>query len=122
MDYIKIPVICIEAIMALTGPERGRLLGSLLRYIQGIQGSEEGAEEPRGNEYSLFLVLKAQIDKDRKDREDAAKRKRKSREVHSVTESVVTSCDIAGHRVTLCDPPSSLSSPPTPPADVLAPC
>lgn len=118
MDYIKIPVICIDAIMALTGPERGRLLGSLLRYIQGIQGSEEGAEEPRGNEYSLFLVLKAQIDKDRKDRDDAAKRKRKSREVHSVTESVVTSCDIAGHRVTLCDPPSSLSSPPTPPLSI----
>ena len=61
MDYIKIPVICIEAILALTVPERGRLLGSLLRYIQG---SEEGAEEPRGNEYSLYLVLKAQMDKD----------------------------------------------------------
>ena len=61
MDYIKIPVICIEAVLALTVPERGRLLGSLLRYIQG---SEEGAEEPRGNEYSLYLVLEAQMDKD----------------------------------------------------------
>lgn len=118
MDHIKIPIICIDAIMALTGPERGRLLGSLLRYIQGIQGSEEGAEEPRGNEYSLFLVLKAQIDRDRKDREEAAKRKRKSRERHSVTESVVTSCDIAGHCVTQCDPPSSLPSPPTPPLSI----
>ena len=47
MDYLKIPVICVEAVLALTVPERGRLLGSLLR---DLQGSEEGAEEPRGNE------------------------------------------------------------------------
>ena len=69
--------------MALTGPERGRLLGSLLRYIQGLQGSEEGAEEPRGNEYSLYLILKAQIDRDQQERErDAA---RKGRVEQSVT-------------------------------------
>lgn len=111
MDHIKIPIICVEAIMALTVPERGRLLGSLLRYIQG---SGEGAEEPRGNEYSLYLVLKAQVDKDQKDREDAARRKRKSRSQGCS----VTLCDTPGHCVTSCDPPPSLSSPPTPPVSI----
>ena len=110
MDYIKIPVICIEAVLALTVPERGRLLGSLLRYIQG---SGEGAEEPRGNEYSLYLVLKAQMDKDMEIRAGAAERKRKSREAHSVT-----SCDIVGHSVTSCDTPSPFPSPPTPPVSI----
>ena len=112
MDYIKIPVICEEAILALTVPERGRLLGSLLRYSQG---SGEGAEEPRGNEYSLYLVIRAQMDRDMRDRKSAAERKRKSRERRDTAGHSVTSCDIAGHSVTLCDTPSPLSSPPTPP-------
>lgn len=110
MDYIKIPVICIEAVLALTVPERGRLLGSLLRYIQG---SEEGAEEPRGNEYSLYLVLKAQMDKDMEIRASAAERKRKSRGAR-----YVTSCDTPGHSVTSCDTPSPFPSPPTPPVSI----
>ena len=97
--------------MALTVPERGRLLGSLLRYIQGSEG---GAEEPRGNEYSLYLVLKAQVDREQKDREDAARRKRKSR----AQGCSVTLCDTAGHCVTQCDPPPSLPSPPTPPVSI----
>ena len=108
MDYIKIPVICEEAILALTVPERGRLLGSLLRYYQG---SGEGAEEPRGNEYSLYLVIRAQMDRDMRERENAAERKRKSRK----------KCDIAGHSVTSCDTPSPLPSPPTPPVSISPP-
>ena len=59
MEYIKIPIICAEAILALTDSERGRLLASILAY--GMGG---GAEKPRGNEISLYLVLKAQMDMD----------------------------------------------------------
>lgn len=127
MDYLKIPVICVEAVLALTVPERGRLLGSLLRYLQG---SEEGAEEPRGNEYSLYLVLRAQMDQDRRERERAAERKRNSRAGQSVTTcdrvgQPVTSCDTAGHPVTRRDPSSPLSpspsSPPIPPLSPLSP-
>ena len=118
MDYIKIPVICEEAILALTVPERGRLLGSLLRYSQG---SGEGAEEPRGNEYSLYLVIRAQMDRDMRDRKSAAERKRKSRESRDTAGHSVTSCDIAGHSVTLCDTPAPLSSPPTPPVSISPP-
>ena len=121
MEYIKIPIICLDAILALTGPERGRLLGSLLRYIQGLQGSEEGAEEPRGNEYSLYLVLKAQIDRDHKERVQSAERKRKSRAKCDMPGQSVTSCDMPGQSVTSCDPPSSFPSPPTPPVSFSPP-
>ena len=121
MEYIKIPIICLDAIMALTGPERGRLLGSLLRYIQGLQGSEEGAEEPRGNEYSLYLILKAQIDRDQQERERDAARKRKSRAKCDIAGHAVTSCDMTGHSVTDRDTPPSLPSPPTPPVSFSPP-
>lgn len=107
MDYIKIPVICIEAVLALTVPERGRLLGSLLRYIQG---SEEGAEEPRGNEYSLYLVLKAQIDKDMEISKTRAEAGRSGgiAKASKRWQSVASSSK----------PPSSLPSPPTPPLSI----
>lgn len=107
MDYIKIPVICIEAVLALTVPERGRLLGSLLRYIQG---SEEGAEEPRGNEFSLYLVLKAQIDKDMEISKTRAEAGRSGgvAKASKRWQSVASSSK----------PPPSLPSPPTPPVSI----
>lgn len=59
MDHIRIPVICLEAVLALTDDERGRLLEALLRY-----GGGEGPAEPGGKEHSLYLVLRAQMDRD----------------------------------------------------------
>lgn len=111
MDYIKIPVICIEAVLALTVPERGRLLGSLLRYIQG---SEEGAEEPRGNEYSLYLVLKAQMDKDMI---ISKKRAEAGRAGGSVSKPKQTEANVSKCKQNF-SPPPSLPSPPTPPVSI----
>lgn len=111
MDYIKIPVICIEAVLALTVPERGRLLGSLLRYIQG---SEEGAEEPRGNEYSLYLVLKAQMDKDMI---ISKKRAEAGRAGGSVSKQKQTEANRSKCKQKFLPPPS-LPSPPTPPVSI----
>lgn len=111
MDYIKIPVICIEAVLALTVPERGRLLGSLLRYIQG---SEEGAEEPRGNEYSLYLVLKAQMDKDMI---ISKKRAEAGRAGGSVSKPKQTEANRSKCKQKFLPPPS-LPSPPTPPVSI----
>ena len=109
MDYIKIPVICIEAILALTVPERGRLLGSLLRYIQG---SEEGAEEPRGNEYSLYLVLKAQMDKDMI---ISKKRAEAGRAGGSASKPKQTEANVSKCKQNFSPPPSPSSPPPPPP-------
>lgn len=111
MDYIKIPVICIEAVLALTVPERGRLLGSLLRYIQG---SEKGAEEPRGNEYSLYLVLKAQMDKDMI---ISKKRAEAGRAGGSVSKPKQTEANRSKCKQKFLPPPS-LPSPPTPPVSI----
>lgn len=113
MDHIKIPIICVEAIMALTVPERGRLLGSLLRYSQG---SEEGAEEPRGNEYSLYLVIKAQMDRDL---EVSKKRAEAGREGGKAKASKASKCkqSVANDST----PPSLLPSPPTPPVSIFPP-
>ena len=110
MDYIKIPVICIEAVLALTVPERGRLLGSLLRYIQG---SEEGAEEPRGNEYSLYLVLKAQIDKDR----SISKMREENGRLGGVAKASKR-WQVLANASKNFSPPPSLPSPPTPPVSI----
>lgn len=111
MDYIKIPVICIEAVLALTVPERGRLLGSLLRYIQG---SEEGAEEPRGNEYSLYLVLKAQMDKDMI---ISKKRAEAGRAGGSASKPKQTEANVSKCKQNF-SPPPSLPSPPTLPVSI----
>ena len=110
MDYIKIPVICIEAVLALTVPERGRLLGSLLRYIQG---SEEGAEEPRGNEYSLYLVLKAQIDKGR----SISKMREENGRLGGVAKASKR-WQVLANASKNFSPPPSLPSPPTPPVSI----
>ena len=59
MEYIKIPIICADAILALGEAECGRLLMSLLEYSRG-----GGTVEPRGAEKSIYLILKAQMDKD----------------------------------------------------------
>lgn len=110
MDYVKVPVICVEAILALTVPERGRLLGSLLRYIQG---SEEGAEEPRGNEYSLYLVLKAQIDKDK----SISKMREENGRLGGVAKASKRWQVLANDSKNF-SPPPSLPSPPTPPVSI----
>lgn len=110
MDYVKVPVICVEAILALTVPERGRLLGSLLRYIQG---SEEGAEEPRGNEYSLYLVLKAQIDKDR----SISKMREENGRLGGVAKASKR-WQVLANASKNFSPPPSLPSPPTPPVSI----
>ena len=110
MDYVKVPVICVEAILALTVPERGRLLGSLLRYIQG---SEEGAEEPRGNEYSLYLVLKAQIDKDK----SISKMREENGRLGGVAKASKR-WQVLANASKNFSPPPSLPSPPTPPVPI----
>ena len=110
MDYVKVPVICVEAILALTVPERGRLLGSLLRYIQG---SEEGAEEPRGNEYSLYLVLKAQIDKDK----SISKMREENGRLGGVAKASKR-WQVLANASKNFSPPPSLPSPPTPPVSI----
>ena len=110
MDYVKVPVICVEAILALTVPERGRLLGSLLRYIQG---SGEGAEEPRGNEYSLYLVLKAQIDKDR----SISRMREENGRLGGVAKASKRWQTLANAGKNF-SPPPSLPSPPTPPVSI----
>ena len=113
MDHIKIPIICVEAIMALTVPERGRLLGSLLRYSQG---SGEGAEEPRGNEYSLYLVIKTQMDRDlevSKKRAEAGREGGKAKSSKSGKRKQNVAND--------SKPPSLLPSPPTPPVSIFPP-
>ena len=110
MDYVKVPVICVEAILALTVPERGRLLGSLLRYIQG---SEEGAEEPRGNEYSLYLVLKAQIDKGR----SISKMREENGRLGGVAKASKR-WQVLANASKNFSPPPSLPSPPTPPVSI----
>lgn len=110
-EFIRIPVICVDAISALSDSERGRLLAALVRYASGDE-----PEEPRGAERSLWLIFKAQMELDEQIRADATQRKKKSR-----SESV-TSCDIPGHCVTSCDtspvPSPSLPSPPTPPLSI----
>ena len=110
MDYVKVPVICVEAILALTVPERGRMLGSLLRYIQG---SEEGAEEPRGNEYSLYLVLKAQIDKDK----SISKMREENGRLGGVAKASKR-WQVLANASKNFSPPPSLPSPPTPPVSI----
>lgn len=106
-EFIRIPVICVDAISALSDSERGRLLAAVVRYASGDE-----LEEPRGAERSLWLILKAQMDLDEQIRAGASQRKKKSR-----SESV-TSCDMAGHGVTSCDTPSPLPSPPIPPLSI----
>ncbi|MBU5626503.1 hypothetical protein KQI82_06165 [Oscillibacter sp. MSJ-2] len=108
MEYIKIPIICVEAILALGEAERGRLLRSLLVY-----GSGGGAAEGGGNEKTVFLVLKAQMDKDAKSRERERERKREQR-----WGQVGTSWDKPGQLGTSWDTPFPLSSPPTPPVPI----
>ena len=72
-EFIRIPVICVDAISALSDSERGRLLAALVRYASGDE-----PEEPRGAERSLWLIFKAQMELDEQIRADATQRKKKS--------------------------------------------
>ena len=130
MDYIKVPVICMEAILALADAERGRLLKAVLEY-----SATRSATEPCGSERGLYLVLKSQIDMDDREleseREKQRSKKRKQRilpaEPPQKCEGTLgdtrghegTQGDIGGHWGTLGDTPSSpLPSPPIPPLSI----
>ena len=71
MDYIKVPVICMEAILALADAERGRLLKAVLEY-----SATRSATEPCGSERGLYLVLKSQIDMDDRELESEREKQR----------------------------------------------
>ena len=98
--------------MALGEAECGRLLRSLLEYGRG-----GGAVELSGNERSLYLVLKAQMDKDadiRKKRAETGKLGGDAKAENAkqiVANRSKSSKTVANENV----PPSSLPSPPTPP-------
>lgn len=106
MDYIRIPLICTEAVLALADAERGRLLKAVLQYV--TTGS---AAEPCGSERGLYLVLKSQMDMDRieQGRERERDKKKKQRAYKG------TLGDIGGQMGTFSQPPSLPSSPPIPP-------
>lgn len=113
-DFIKIPVICVEAMLALADAERGRLLKSVLEYCTG-----RSVTEPCGSERGLYLVLKSQIDLDLAEeaekRSKERDRKRKARSSLSAGQDG-TEWDMTGQSWTKRDTPHSpSSSPPIPP-------
>lgn len=101
MDYIRIPLICTEAVLALADAERGRLLKAVLQYATA--GS---AAEPCGSERGLYLVLKSQMDADRLDAERRAEAGRKGG---------LAKASIAKQELASLSTPSLPSSPPIPP-------
>ena len=102
MEYIKIPIICADAILALGEAECGRLLMSLLEYSRG-----GGTVEPRGAEKSIYLILKAQMDKDTETGRKRAENGRKG----GIAKSSKLKQNLASDSI----PPSPLPSPPMPP-------
>lgn len=106
MDYIKIPVICLDAIRMLRDAERGRLFLAVLEYREGRELSLDGAEQ------YVFAILKAQMDKDmeisRKRAEAGRTGGSKSKQTLA-NEANVSKCK---------QPPSPLPSPPTPPVSI----
>lgn len=130
MDYIKVPVICMEAILALADAERGRLLKAVLEY-----SATRSAAEPCGSERGLYLVLKSQIDMDDRELESEREKQRsKKRKQRILPAESLKNCegtygdkrghegtqgDKRGHEGTWGDTPSSpLPSPPIPPLSI----
>ena len=105
MEYIKIPIICADAILALGEAECGRLLMSLLEYSRG-----GGTVEPRGAEKSIYLILKAQMDKDTETGRKRAENGRKG----GIAKSSKLKQNLASDSML----PSPLPSPPTPPISI----
>ena len=105
MEYIKIPIICADAILALGEAECGRLLMSLLEYSRG-----GGTVEPRGAEKSIYLILKAQMDKDTETGRKRAENGRKG----GIAKSSKLKQNLASDSI----PPSPLPSPPMPPVSI----
>lgn len=101
MEYIKIPLICTEAVLALADAERGRLLKAVLLYA--TTGS---AVEPCGSERGLYLVLKSQMDADIVNAERRAMAGRKGG---------LAKASIAKQELANPSTPSLPSSPPIPP-------
>ena len=101
MEYIRIPLICTEAMLALADAERGRLLKAVLLYATA--GS---AAEPCGSERGLFMVLRSQMDADRKESERRADAGRKG----GLAKSSSAKQELASSST-----PSLPSSPPIPP-------
>lgn len=117
MEYIKIPVICVDSIRMLRDAERGRLFLAVLEYQEGRELSLDGAEQ------YVFSILKSQIDRDAESRGKERDRKRKQREGQSGTErdkpgQAGTSRDTTGQAGT---PPPPVVSPPTTPVSLPPP-
>lgn len=105
MEYIKIPLICTEAVLALADAERGRLLKAVLQYV--TTGS---AVEPCGSERGLYLVLKSQMDADKAGAEHCSMVRADAGRKGGLAKS-------SNAKQTLANPstPSLPSSPPIPP-------
>lgn len=104
-EFIRIPVICVDAISALSDSERGRLLAALVRYASGDE-----LEEPRGAERSLWLILKAQMGRDMEISQVRTQAGKKGGEANG-SKSKQTEANFSG-------PSPSLPSPPTPPLSI----
>lgn len=105
MEYIRIPLICTEAMLALADAERGRLLKAVLLYATA--GS---AAEPCGSERGLFMVLKSQMDADRAEAERIAGQRSEAGRKGGLAKA-------SSAKQSLAEPstPSLPSSPPIPP-------
>lgn len=108
-EFIRIPVICVDAISALSDSERGRLLAALVRYASGDE-----LEEPRGAERSLWLILKAQMDRDMEISMKISQARTKAGSAGGVAKSSKRKQSVANDSK-IFDPSPSLPSPPTPP-------
>lgn len=104
MEYIRFPLICTEAMLALADAERGRLLKAVLLYA--TTGS---TAEPCGSERGLYLVLRSQMDADRAVAGQKAEAGRKGGLARS-----------SNLKQTLAEPSTS-SLPPSPPIPPLSP-